>query len=95
MHHLSHERKCSFYRETYEILNPKGIFCNLGNIATPSWKHRIRILYAIGFAPETESKSDNVLPMKIQLEWLKEIGFKDVDCYRNWLEFALLKSYKL
>lgn len=95
IHHLSHERKRSLFKETYDMLNPKGIFCNLDNVASTSEKHHIRFLYAIGFAPETESKSDNLLPMEIQLEWLKEMGFKDVDCYWKWLEFALLIGYKL
>jgi tRNA (cmo5U34)-methyltransferase len=95
IHHLIHERKRSLFKETYDMLNPKGIFCNLDNVASTFEKHHIRFLYEIGFAPETESKSDNLLPMEIQLEWLKEIGFKDVDCYWKWLEFALLIGYKL
>jgi SAM-dependent methyltransferase len=95
IHHLSHERKRSIYKEIYDILNPEGVFCNLDNVASPSEKHHIRFLYAIGFTPETESKSDNLLSMEIQLTWLKEIGFKDVDCYWKWLEMALLIGYKL
>ncbi|MER5174654.1 MAG: class I SAM-dependent methyltransferase [Candidatus Nitrosocosmicus sp.] len=94
IHHLSNERKHSLYKEIYEILNPEGIFCNLDNVASPSEKHHIRFLYAIGFTPETESKSDNLLSMEKQLRWLKDIGFKDVDCYWKWLEMALLIGYK-
>ncbi len=74
---------------------PEGVFCNLDNVASPSEKHHVRFLYAIGFTPETESKSDNLLSMETQLTWLKEIGFKDVDCYWKWLEMALLIGYKL
>ncbi len=95
MHHLSHERKHSINKDIYDILNPKGIFCNLDNVASSSKKHHIQFLYAIGFTPETESKSDSLLSMGIQLAWLKEIGFKDVDCYWKWLEMTLLIGYKL
>ncbi len=94
IHHLSNERKHSLYKEIYDILKPEGIFCNLDNVASPSEKHHIRFLYAIGFTPETESKSDNLLSMEKQLDWLKDIGFKDVDCYWKWLEMALLIGYK-
>lgn len=94
IHHLSNERKHSLYEEIYDILKPEGIFCNLDNVASPSEKHHIRFLYAIGFTPETESKSDNLLSMEKQLGWLKDIGFKDVDCYWKWLEMALLIGYK-
>ena len=94
IHHLTHERKRSLYQEIYDILYPKGIFCNLDNVASPSEKHHIKFLYKIGFTPETASKSDHLLSMEKQLEWLKEIGFVDVDCYWKWLEMALLIGYK-
>jgi hypothetical protein len=57
-------------------------------------EHHIRFLHAIGFTPETESKSDKLLSMETQLGWLREIGFLDVDCYWKWLEMALLMGYK-
>jgi tRNA (cmo5U34)-methyltransferase len=90
MHHLTPDRKYSLYKEIYDILNPNGIFCNLYSVSLPSEKHHICFLYAIGFTPETESKSDNLLSMETQLGWLKNLGFKDVDCYWKWLEMALM-----
>jgi tRNA (cmo5U34)-methyltransferase len=94
IHHLPHKRKRSLYREVYDMLKPGGVFCNLDNIASPSMEHHIRFLHAIGFTPETESKSDKLLSMETQLGWLREIGFLDVDCYWKWLEMALLMGYK-
>ena len=94
IHHLSHERKHSLYKEIYDMLNPLGVFCNLDNVASPSLEHHIRFLHAIGFTPETESKSDKLLSMETQLHWLRDIGFVDVDCYWKWLEMALLIGYR-
>jgi tRNA (cmo5U34)-methyltransferase len=94
IHHLSHKRKRSLYKEIYDMLNPLGVFCNLDNVASPSLEHHIRFLHAIGFTPETESKSDKLLSMETQLHWLHDIGFVDVDCYWKWLEMALLIGYR-
>jgi tRNA (cmo5U34)-methyltransferase len=82
IHHLSHERKRSLYKEIYDILNLSGVFCNLDNVASPSLEHHIRFLHAIGFTPETESRSDKLLSMETQLHWLRDIGFvsSDMDC---------------
>jgi hypothetical protein len=49
---------------------------------------------AIGHSIETEDKSDKLLPVEEQLNWLREIGFVDVDCYWKWLEMTLLVGYK-
>jgi hypothetical protein len=40
------------------------------------------------------SASDRLLDVHTQLEWLRELGFDDVDCYWKWLEMALLIGVK-
>ena len=46
-------------------------------------------------APITDDDSSNkVLDIETQLVWLREIGFKDVDCFWKWLELALLGETK-
>ena len=95
VHHLDHKLKRSLYEEIYNILTPTGVFCNLEHVASPSMELHIRFLNAIGYTPKTESKSDKVLPMETQLDWLREIGFVDVNCYWKWLEMALLIGYKV
>ncbi len=81
IHHLPHERKRSLYQEVYNILNLTGIFCNLEHVASPSVEHHIMFLHAIGYTPQMEDKSNKLLSIELQLKWLREIGFVDVDCY--------------
>jgi ubiquinone/menaquinone biosynthesis C-methylase UbiE len=94
IHHLKHERKHELYEEIYDIINPTGVFCNLEHVASPSVELHVRFLKAIGYTPEKEDKANRLLPMEIQLGWLKDIGFVEVDCYWKWLEMALLIGYK-
>jgi tRNA (cmo5U34)-methyltransferase len=76
--------------EIYDIINPTGVFCNLEWVASPSAKLHIRFLKAIGYSPKKEDTPNRLLPMDIQLGWLRDTGFVEVDCYWKWLEMALL-----
>ena len=44
--------------------------------------------------PVNREHGKRLTKIDIQLEWLLEIGFIDVDCYWRWLEFALLIAFK-
>jgi tRNA (cmo5U34)-methyltransferase len=94
IHHLKHERKHELYEEIYDIINPTGVFCNLEHVASPSVELHVRFLKAIGYTPEKEDKANRLLPMEVQLGWLRDIGFVEVDCYWKWLEMALLIGNK-
>ncbi len=94
IHHLKHERKREIYEEIYDIINPTGVFCNLEHVASPSVELHVKFLKAIGYTPEKEDKANRLLSMEVQLGWLREIGFVEVDCYWKWLEMALLVGYK-
>jgi tRNA (cmo5U34)-methyltransferase len=94
IHHLQDERKVELYREIFARLNPGGIFCNLEHVASPTETLHRRFLSAIGMTPETEDRSNRLSPVERQLDWLRQIGFADVDCYWKWLELALLVGSK-
>jgi SAM-dependent methyltransferase len=90
IHHLVHERKRELYTEIYGLLNAGGVFCNLEHVASPTPQLHEEFLYSIGYTPETEDPSNKLLDLETQLQWLREIGFVDVDCHWKWRELALL-----
>jgi SAM-dependent methyltransferase len=90
IHHLTHERKRSLYAEIHARLNPGGVFCNLEHVASATPQLHEEFLRHIGCTVETEDPSNKLLALETQLQWLREIGFSDVDCHWKWRELALL-----
>lgn len=94
IHHLDHDRKRSLYAELFERLEPGGIFCNLEHVASPTQRLHEHFMRSIGYRPEDDDPSNQLLDVETQLQWFREIGFMDVDCYWKWLEMALLIGVK-
>ena len=94
IHHLMHNRKKDLYSEIFSILKPGGIFCNLDHISSESKKLNQYFRKVMGRRPINKEHGKRLTRIHIQLEWLLEIGFVDVDCYWRWLEFALLIGFK-
>ncbi|MGA7402267.1 MAG: class I SAM-dependent methyltransferase [Candidatus Sulfotelmatobacter sp.] len=94
IHHLVHERKRQLYSEIHGMLNPGGVFCNLEHVASPTALLHEEFLNSIGYTVESEDPSNKLLDLETQLQWLREIGFVDVDCHWKWRELALLVGRK-
>jgi tRNA (cmo5U34)-methyltransferase len=94
IHHLEHDRKRSLYGEVFDLLEPGGVFANFEHVASATHRLHLAFFAAIGEPIENEDPSDCLLDVHIQLEWLRALGFDDVDCYWKWLEMALLVGVK-
>ena len=95
IHHLTHDRKRGVYAEVFELLAPGGVFCNLEHVSSPSERLHWEFLEMLGLRPDQEDTENKLLDLQTQLEWLREIGFTDVDCHWKWRELALLVAVKV
>lgn len=92
IHHLPHERKLTLFKEVFEMINPGGMFCNYDHVASSTIELHKQFLARTVY--KKEDQSNKLLDTEIQLKWLRDIGFTDVDCYWKWLEFALMIGIK-
>ena len=88
IHHLEHERKRSLLREIVGALRPGGVFANLKVVecATPE----IHEAFNERIGRPGGDPQDVLAPPDVQLDWMREAGLEQVDCYWRWLGFALL-----
>ncbi len=94
IHHLSDERKRALYQEVFERLAPGGVFANLEHVQAPTPRLRDAFFRTLGTTLADEDPSNQCIPPEIQLDWLRQIGFEDVDCFWKYRELALLAGCK-
>lgn len=94
IHHLTNERKRSLYAEIFGLLTLGGVFCNLERVASPTAALHEQFVNALGISPEQEDPENILLGLEIQMGWLREIGFVDVDCHWKWRELAFFAGVK-
>jgi tRNA (cmo5U34)-methyltransferase len=107
IHHLSDEQKRSLFKRIYGALNDDGVFVNAEQFrcATPErhkfhherWITRVRELGVddrdLAAALE-RMKFDRAATLEDQLKWLRESGFRDIDCAYKNLIFAVYCGIK-
>jgi ubiquinone/menaquinone biosynthesis C-methylase UbiE len=94
IHHCEDQRKRDIYQEIWAILAPGGVFCNLEHVASPTAEIHERFLSAMNMRPSEEDPSNKLLDLHVQLDWLRQLGFVQVDCHWKWRELALLSGRK-
>jgi tRNA (cmo5U34)-methyltransferase len=107
IHHLTDKEKKQLYTSIYSILNNNGVLINadqvLGStsyidaIYKRDWKLKVE---NSGLSKEElisayeRTKLDKMSTLEDQLNWLKEIGFLDVDCVYKYFNFVVLFGRK-
>ena len=94
IHHVTHERKRALYAEVFEMLTPGGVFANLEHVASPTSELHDAFLQHMGTKPEDDDPSNKLAAVEAQLEWLRAIGFTQVDCFWKWRELALFAGIR-
>ncbi|HZC45937.1 MAG TPA: methyltransferase domain-containing protein [Candidatus Acidoferrum sp.] len=107
IHHLSDEQKRSLFNRIHGALNDGGVFVNAEQFryATPErhrfhherWITRVREL-GVGERDLTAAlermKFDRAATLEDQLEWMREAGFREIDCAYKNLIFAVYCGIK-
>jgi tRNA (cmo5U34)-methyltransferase len=103
IHHLDDTTKRDLFNRIFAALRPGGVFVNAEQVAGPTpvldelykklWLEQVR---EAGATPDQIADSlyrqqdDRCASVEDQLDWLREAGFSDVDCWFKDNRFAVL-----
>ncbi len=94
IHHCAPERQRALYGEVLGLLAPGGTFVNLEHVDSPTAELHLDFLAALGTRPEDDDPSNQLVRLDVQLQWLRDLGFEQVDNLWRWRELALLYGRK-
>lgn len=107
IHHLPEKHKRKLYTKLYTLLNKNGIFINADQMLSPFEeieKQYITLWHKdienSGLPKEEVQKTlkrmemDDPSTLNDQIEWLKEAGFKSVDCLYKYRNFCTIYARK-
>ncbi len=85
IHHLRDHRNKALYSEILSMLRPGGIFCNFDHVASSSVILSQQFRKGMGSQkPVNREHEERLSSIEEQIDWLKQIGFIDIDCYWKW-----------
>ncbi len=107
IHHLPHELKQLLFKKIYRALSPGGIFINADQVEGETefvdkfykniWVEKVK-KSSLGEAEKESAfervKLDIFAPLTCQLEWLREVGFKEVNNYYQYYNFVVFAGIK-
>lgn len=107
IHHLEDPEKKDMYRRIFSMLKKGGIFVNadqvlgsspfMQSLYTSTWKQKVE---STDLSPQElasaydRMKLDRMAPLQDQLQWLREIGFVDVDSVYQYYNFVVMHARK-
>jgi tRNA (cmo5U34)-methyltransferase len=107
IHHLDDADKRILFKKIQASLKPNGVFINAEQVAgpTPALDERYKALYLqqVRAAGATEpqitaslfrQQEDRCATVSNQLQWLREAGFHDADCWYKDNRFAVMAGTK-
>lgn len=107
IHHLEDKVKAELYNTIFSLLKPEGIFLNAEQVAGESdyfsrlydkkWREKVEasdLSRKDIDASYERIKLDKRTPVSTQIKWLRDAGFKEVDCLYKYYDFAVLYGRK-